>query len=46
MLLFVGLIALTWFAPELGVLENIIGPPVNWALEQYLALAQAVAGDG
>ena len=45
MLLFVGLIAVTWFAPELGVLENTVGVPVNWALEKYLALASAVAGE-
>ena len=44
MLLFVALIAVTWFAPELGVLENTIGPPVDWALEKYLSLAEAVAG--
>ncbi len=44
MLLFFGLIALTWFAPDLGVLENTIGPPVNWAMDQYIGLAQAIAG--
>ena len=44
MLLFVGLVALTWFAPELGVLDNTIGPAVQWALEKYLALAGAIAG--
>ena len=44
MLLFVGLVALTWFAPEWGVLENTIGPPVNWALEKYLSLAAAISG--
>lgn len=44
MLLFMGLVLLTWFAPELGVLENTIGPPVDWALRQYLSLAQAVSG--
>jgi Zn-dependent protease len=44
MLLFVGLVALTWFAPQWGVLENTIGPPVNWALEKYLSLASAIAG--
>ena len=44
MLLFLGLVLLTWFAPELGVLENTIGPPVNWALEKYLTLAQSFAG--
>src|SRR5690606_4745349 len=45
MLLFVGLIAVTWLAPGLGVLENTIGPPVNWALERFLAIAEAVAGN-
>jgi len=45
MLLFVGLVAVTWFAPQWGVLENTIGPPVNWALEKYLHLASAVAGE-
>jgi len=44
MILFFGLVALTWFAPHLGVLENTIGPPVNWALTQYLDIATAVAG--
>ena len=44
MLLFVGLIALTWFAPGLGVLENTVGPPVNWALDKYLGIASAIAG--
>ncbi|WP_379548959.1 site-2 protease family protein [Qipengyuania sp. DSG2-2] len=44
MLLFFGLIALTWFAPDLGVLENTIGPPVNWAMDQYIGLAQGIAG--
>jgi Zn-dependent protease len=43
MLLFVGLIAVTWFAPGLGVLENTIGPPVNWALERFLAIADFFA---
>ncbi|WFL77822.1 site-2 protease family protein [Altererythrobacter arenosus] len=44
MVLFFGLVAVTWFAPELGVLENTIGPPVEWALEKYLSLAAAVSG--
>ena len=44
MVLFMGLVALTWFAPELGLLEKTIGGPVNWTLEQYLRLAGAVAG--
>jgi Zn-dependent protease len=44
MLLFLGLVAMTWLVPEWGVLENTIGPPVNWALQQYLGLAAAIAG--
>ena len=44
MLLFLGLILLTWFAPGLGVLENTIGQPVDWALRKYLGLADAIAG--
>lgn len=44
MMLFMGLVALTWFAPELGVLENTIGKPVEWVMEQYVAIAYAIAG--
>ncbi len=44
MLLFFGLVALTWFAPGLGVLENTIGPPVAWTLDHYLFLADWIAG--
>ena len=43
MLLFVGLVMLTWLAPGLGVLQNTIGPPVNWMVDQYLNLAGAIA---
>lgn len=39
MALFFGLIALTWFFPEWGVLERIVGPPVGWAMDQFLTLA-------
>ncbi|GAA4035617.1 site-2 protease family protein [Parerythrobacter jejuensis] len=44
MALFFGLIALTWFAPQLGVIENTVGPPVEWAMDRFIGLAQAVAG--
>jgi Zn-dependent protease len=44
MLLFFGIIALSWFAPGLGVVENFVLPPVTWALNQYLELARFVAG--
>ena len=43
MLLFFGLVALTWFAPQLGVLENTVGVPVNWTLNRYLEMADWIA---
>ncbi len=44
MMLFMGLVMLTWFAPELGVLENTIGKPATWVMEQYFGIAGAIAG--
>ena len=44
MVLFFGLVAITWFAPGLGLIENTIGVPVDWALTKYLALASSIAG--
>ena len=44
MVLFFGLIAITWIAPGLGVLDAIIGPPVGWVLDKYLSLAGIFAG--
>ena len=43
MLLFFGLVALTWFFPEWRVLEKTIGVPVNWLMGKYLELAGVVA---
>lgn len=43
MLLFLGLVLLTWFAPEWGVLDKTLGPPVEWALRNYLALADSIS---
>ncbi|RIV90651.1 site-2 protease family protein [Aurantiacibacter xanthus] len=43
MLLFVGLIAITWLAPGLNLLGNTIGVPVQWAIGHYLALADLIA---
>ncbi len=39
MLLFFALIALVWFAPDLRLFERVFYPPVEWALDRYLALA-------
>jgi Zn-dependent protease len=44
MLLFFGLVAMTWLVPEWGVLENTILPPVNWAMQKYIGLAAAISG--
>ena len=45
MVFFVMLIAITWAFPGSGLIENTVGPPVEWALDKYLAIAQAIAGD-
>lgn len=44
MLLFFGLVALTWFAPGLNIIGNTVGVPVRWAVDRYLALARLVGG--
>ncbi len=44
MLLFFGLIALTWVVPEWNVIGRLVGVPVGWALEWYIGLAGAIAG--
>ena len=43
MVFFLALVAVEWFAPQWGVLRNTIGVPVDWALQKYLALADAIA---
>lgn len=44
MVFFFGLVALTWFAPQLGVIENFILPPVEWLHARYMQVVSAVAG--
>lgn len=44
MLAFFLIVALSWFAPGLGVIENVIIPPVFWVMEQYMAVSAIVAG--
>lgn len=43
MLLLIVLIAASWAFPGWGLIENTIGPPVDWAMRQYLTFAQSVA---
>lgn len=40
--LFFGLVAVTWFAPEWGVLENTVGPAVDWTMRKFLAVSAAI----
>ena len=44
MILFVVLIAVVWVFPDTGIISNTIGPPVEWMLDQFLRLADWVAG--
>ncbi len=44
MVLFIGLIAITWIFPDSGVIEAVVLPPVEWLQEKYLALSIAIAG--
>jgi Zn-dependent protease len=43
-LLVVVLLVLPSLFPSLGIVENLVVPPVEWATGHYLALAQAVSG--
>lgn len=44
MLLFIGLIAVTWFAPQLGLIDKLVGPPVDWAMERLYSVARLFGG--
>lgn len=43
-LLFLLLLVLPWAFPGLGIVEKVVLPPVLWAEERYMMLAQWVAG--
>ncbi len=43
MLLFVGLIAVTWIFPDSGLIENVVMPPVEWVSEKFFAVAGWIA---
>jgi Zn-dependent protease len=43
-LLFFLLLVVPYFWPSLGIMRNVVQPPVQWALGQYDILARAVAG--
>lgn len=44
MVLFLGLVALTWYGPTSGLLGHLVGPPVDWMLGRFDALATWVGG--
>jgi Zn-dependent protease len=43
-LLIVLLLVVPYLFPGLGIIENVVLPPVNWATDRFLDLAAAVAG--
>jgi Zn-dependent protease len=43
MLLFIVLVAATWGFPDADLIGRVVGPPVNWALGQFLSLAEWIA---
>ncbi|HKX79658.1 MAG TPA: site-2 protease family protein [Novosphingobium sp.] len=43
-LLFLLLLVVPWLFPGLGVVENVVLPPVQWAVAHFYDLAGAVAG--
>lgn len=43
-LLLLLLLVIPWLFPELGIVENVVLPPVRWAAEHYYALVHAIAG--
>ena len=44
MVLFLGLVAPTWYGPTSGILGHLVGPPVNWMLERVDAIVAWVSG--
>lgn len=43
-LLFLFLLVIPWAFPGLGIVENVVVPPVEWAGSQYYDLAKFIAG--
>jgi len=43
-LLFLLLLVIPWFFPDLGIVERVVLPPVLWAEGKYMALAGWIAG--
>jgi Zn-dependent protease len=43
-LLFLLLLVIPWLFPQLGIVERVVMPPVQWLSGHYLGIAEAVAG--
>jgi len=43
-LIFVLLLVVPYFFPQLGIVEAVVGPPVEWAEARFMGLAQWAAG--
>ena len=43
-LLFLLLLVIPWFFPDLGIVERVVQPPVIWLTERYDALARMIGG--
>ncbi|MCB2077555.1 MAG: site-2 protease family protein [Novosphingobium sp.] len=44
-LLFLLLLVIPWLFPSLGIVENFVVPPVEWAREWFMRLALAISGN-
>lgn len=43
-LLFLLLLVIPWFFPQLGIVERVVLPPVQWAEQKFMTLATWIAG--
>ena len=44
-LVFLLLLVIPYFFPQLGIVENVVLPPVEWAEEKFMRLAMLIAGE-
>lgn len=44
-LLFLLLLVLPWLFPHLGIVENLVIPPVEWIHDRYMGIVRAIAFD-
>jgi Zn-dependent protease len=44
MVVFALLVAVTWLAPQLGLIDMLVGVPFNWVMERMIGLSTVIAG--